>query len=78
MNILVNLYDSTHLFSVRGWSGGAMVLGKLPVPRRPTISMPVGQGPIALAVGAGGGCWDIFTLVYPFSSFSLSLGDGPI
>ena len=21
----------------RGWSGGAMVLGKLPVPRRPTI-----------------------------------------
>ena len=38
----------------------------------------VGQGPIALAVGAGGGCLDIFTLTYPFSSFSLSLGDGPI
>ena len=37
-----------------------------------------------LAVGAGGGCLDIFTLDYPFSllsflsSFSLSLGDGPI
>ena len=51
-----------------------MVLGKLPVPGRPTIWMIVGQGPIALAVGAGGGCLDIFTLLYPFFSFSLSLG----
>ena len=61
-----------------GWSGGVMVLGKLPVPGRPTILITVGQGPIALAVGAGGGGLDIFTLFYPFSSFSLSLGDGPI
>ena len=61
-----------------GWSGGAMVLGKLPVPGRPTIWIAVGQGPIALAVGAGGGGLDIFTLIYLFSSFSLSLGDGPI
>ena len=53
-----------------GWSGGAMVLGKLPVPGRPTSLITVGQGPIALAVGAGG--LDIFTLIYPFSSFSLS------
>ena len=53
-----------------------MVLGKLPVPGRPTIWMIVGQGPIALAVGAGWGCLDIFTLLYPFP-FSLSLGDGP-
>ena len=52
-----------------------MVLGKLPVPGRPTILITEGQGPIALAVGAGGGG---FTLVYPFSSFSLPLGDGPI
>ena len=51
----------------------------------PLILMRVGQGPTALAVGAGGGCLDIFTLVYQFSfllsvlfSFSLSLGDGPI
>ena len=58
--------------------GGAMVLGKLPVPGRPTIWIKVGQGPTTLAVGAGGGCLDIFTLVYPFSSFSLFLGDGPI
>ena len=64
--------------SARGWSDGAMVLGKLPVPGRPTILITVGQGPIALAVGAGGGGLDIFTLIHPFSSFSLSLGDGPI
>ena len=50
-----------------------MVLGKLPVPGRPTIWMAVGQGPIVLAVGAGGGCLDIFTLVYPFSPLSPSL-----
>ena len=62
-----------------GWSGGAMVLGKLPVLGRPTIWITVGQGPTALVVGAGGGCLDIFTLICPFlSSFSLSLGDGPI
>ena len=55
-----------------------MVLGKLQVPGRPTIWEMVGQGPIALAIGADGGCLDIFTLLYPFFSFSLSLGDGPI
>ena len=32
-----------------------MVLGKLPVPGLPTIWMRVGQGPTALAAGAGGG-----------------------
>ena len=56
-----------------GWSGGAMMLGKLPVPGRPTIWMIVGQGPTALAVGAGGGCLDIFTLLYLFSPLSPSL-----
>ena len=45
---------------------------------RPAILITVGQGPIALAVGAGGGGLDIFTLIYPFSPLSLSLGDGPI
>ena len=49
-----------------------MVMGKLPVPGRPTILITVGQGPIAHAVGAGRGGLDIFTLIYPFSSFSLS------
>ena len=46
-----------------------MVLGKLPVPGRPTV----GQGPTALAVDAGGGCLDIFTLIYLFFPLSPSL-----
>ena len=50
-----------------------MVHGKLPVPGRPTIQITVGQGPTALAVGAGGGCLDVFTLIYPFSPLFPSL-----
>ena len=49
-----------------------MDLGNLPVPGRPTIWIIVEQGPIALAVGAGGGCLDIFILLYLFSPLSLS------
>ena len=37
------------------------------------IEIIVGQRPIALAVGAGGGCLDIFTLDYPFCPLSPSL-----
>ena len=44
-----------------------MVLGKLPVPGRPTIWI------IALAVGAGEGCLDSFTPFYLFSPLSPSL-----
>ena len=56
-----------------------MVLGKLPVPGHPTAWMIVGQGPIAYAVGAGGGLFGLFYSPLSFlSSFSLSLGDGPI
>ena len=51
-----------------------MVLGnKLTVPGRPTDLAIVGQGPTALAVGAGGGSLDIFTLIYHFSLPSPSL-----
>ena len=50
-----------------------MVLGNLPVPGRPTNLITVGQGLIALAVGAGGRGLDIFTLIYPFSILSPSL-----
>ena len=62
-------YSSLYL----GWPGGAMVLGKLPVSGRPTVWITVGQGPTALALGAGGGCLDISTLLYPFFPFSPSL-----
>ena len=56
---LVYLRSIISLLSLvlQGWSGGAMVLGKLPVPGRSTIWMIVGQGPNALAVGAGGVVW---------------------
>ena len=64
-----NRYNRDISLTCWGWSEGAMVLG---------ILITVGQGPIALAVGAGGGGLDIFTLIYPFFSFSLSLGDGSI
>ena len=47
-------------------------------PERPTIWNIVGQGPIVLAVGAGGGCLDIFTLLCLFFPLSPSQGYGLI
>ena len=44
-----------------------MVMGKLPVQGRPTIWITVGQGPTALAGGAGGVVWTFLL------SFILSL-----
>ena len=57
-----------------------MVLGKRPVPGRPTIWIRVGQGPSALAVGAGGGrlFGHFFSRLSLLFSYSLSLGDGLI
>ena len=53
-----------------------MVLGKLPVL---LIWIRVGQGPAALAIGAGGVVWTFFLSRLSFLiSFSLCLGDGPI
>ena len=49
-----------------------MVPGKLPVPGRPTILVTVGQGPNALAVGAGGVVWT-FLLSSILSPLSPSL-----
>ena len=37
------------------------------------VLITVGQGPTALAVGAGGSCLDIFSLFYHFSFLSPSL-----
>ena len=55
-----------------------MVLGKFPLPGRPTIWIIVGQGPTALLVGAGRVVWKFFSCLSFLSSFSLSLEDGPI
>ena len=61
---------SLHATSKR-WSGGAMVLGKLPVPGCPTILIIVGQRPIALPVGAVEGLFGHFYSPLSFlSSFS--------
>ena len=60
-------------YQLSWWSGGATVLGNLPVLGHPTIWITVWQGLTEPAVGAGGGCLDIFSLIYPFSPLSLSL-----
>ena len=67
---LTSVRDTQKIYSCMGWSGGAKVLGKLPVPRRPTILIKVGQGSTALAVGAGGVVWafllsSILPLLFP-------------
>ena len=53
---------------LKWWSDGAMVLGKLSVP---LIWIIVGQGPIALAVGADGVVWTFFPRLSFLFSFSL-------
>ena len=42
------------------------------------VRIRVGQGPTALAVGAGGIVWTFLLSSVISFSFSLSLGDGPI
>ena len=60
--------------SQSGWSGGAKVLGKLSVPGRPTyLDFSRARALSALAIGAGGGCLDVFSLIYHFSFLSPSL-----
>ena len=61
---------------VRRWSGGAMLLGKLSVPRRPT-NLDNSRAR-AYCVGAYGGCLDIFKFVYLFSFLFPFFGDGPL
>ena len=66
----------THFKHARG--GGAMVLGKLPVSGHPTNLDSSRARTYCACIGAGGGCLDIFSLVYHFFSFSLSLGGGAV
>ena len=54
-----------------------MVLGKHSVPGHPTIWITVGQGPTALAVGAGGGCLDILLSSVPSLLFLPLFGRRP-
>ena len=64
---------------MRGWSGGAMVLGKLPVPGRPTnLHYSRARAYYACSRCGWGLVWTFFSPLSFLSSFSLSLGDGPI
>ena len=59
--------------STRGWSGGAMVLGKLPVPGRP-INLDLRRAKAYCACSrCGCGCLNIFSLVFHFVFLSPSL-----
>ena len=66
-------------FHSRGWSGGAMLLGKLPVPGRPT-SLEKSRARAYCACSWCGRGWfgHFFSHLSFLCSFSLSLGDGPI
>ena len=73
----VNIREKYNIF--RGWSGGAMVLSKLPVPGRPT-NLDDSRARAYCACSRCG--WGLFGHFYSqlsfLSSFFLSLEDGPI
>ena len=75
-------YTYTHSIiapSLKGWSGGAKVLGKLPVPGRPTNLDYSRAGACCACSRCGWGLFGHFFSHLSFlSSISLSLGDGPI
>ena len=76
----INATLGPHLSHIGGGGGGGRVVrwSWVNFQCRGVLLIRVGQGPTALAVGAGGGCLDIFSLIYPSSFFfSLSLGDDP-
>ena len=84
--LVVNRLSKTsyfHLFGVflasMGWSGGAKVLGNLPVPGHPT-DLDYSRARACCACSRCG--WGLFGHFFSHLSFlfslSLSLGDGPI
>ena len=66
---LISISKSRTQYKMWGWSGGAMVLGKLPVPGRPTILITEGQGQ-QVRVGV---FWTFFCLSSIPSIFCLPL-----
>ena len=76
-------YHSVGIYNLflkfRGWSGGAMVLGKLPVPGCPT-NLNYSRARAYCTCSRCGSGWfgHLFSYLSFLSSFSLSLGDGPI
>ena len=58
---------------IEWWLGGAMVLGKLPVPGLPSNLADSRARAYCACSGWGWGCFYIFTLIYLFSPLSPSL-----
>ena len=72
----LQILDTVHH---RGWSGGAMVLGKLPVPGRPTYLDNSEARAYCPCSRCGRGLFGyFFSHLSLLFSLSLSLGDGPI
>ena len=65
------------VFNIRGWSGGAKVLGKLSVPGRPT-SLDYSRARAYYACSRCGLFGHFSSHLHFLYSFSLSLGDGSI
>ena len=74
-----HLFSTIKILNTGGWQGGAKVLGKLPVPGRPT-NLYDGRARAYCACSRCG--WGLFGHFHShlsfLSSFSLPLGDGPI
>ena len=71
---VIVFYNPLRLFTLWwGWSGGAMVLGKLPVPGRPTSLENSKARAYCVCSWCGRGGLDIFSLIYHFSLLSPSL-----
>ena len=78
--LFINIYQQISKFrSIRGWSGGAMVLDKLPVPGRPSNLADSRARAYCACSGCGWGLFGHFYSHLSFlSSFPPSLRDGPI
>ena len=72
LNIKSKLSERPYV-QILGWSAGAMVLGKLPVPGRPTDLDLSRARTFCACRRCGWGCLDIFSLVYQCSFLSPSL-----
>ena len=78
-NTCFTLDDGKRFIHWRGWSGGAKVLGKLSVPGRPTnLEYSRARAYCSCSRCGWGLCGHFFSRLSFLSSFSLSLGDGPI
>ena len=76
LKVQVSLHASLNTW---GWLGGAMVLGKLPVLGRPSNLVDSRARAYCACSGCGWGLFGHFYSHLSFlSSYSLSLGDGPI